>query len=55
MKILWLCNFMLPIIAEALQKEATNKEGWLSGLLDTVLTRKQENQIELAIAFPSSE
>ena len=32
MKVLWVCNIMLPVIAEALHKEASNKEGWLSGL-----------------------
>ena len=30
MKVLWVCNIMLPVIAEALHKEASNKEGWLS-------------------------
>ena len=28
MKVLWVCNIMLPVIAEALHKEASNKEGW---------------------------
>ena len=36
MKVLWICNIMLPVIAEALHKEASNKEGWLSGLLEQV-------------------
>ena len=31
MKVLWVCNIMLPVIAEALHREASNKEGWLSG------------------------
>ena len=26
MKVLWVCNIMLPVIAEALHKEASNKE-----------------------------
>lgn len=52
MRILWLCNIMLPVIAEHLNREATNKEGWLSGLSDVVLSRQQENHIALAIAFP---
>lgn len=55
MKVLWLCNIMLPVIAEHFQKETSNKEGWLSGLVEVVLARKQENGIELAIAFPASE
>jgi len=55
MKVLWLCNIMLPIIAEHFHKEASNKEGWLSGLVEVVLARRQENGIELAIAFPAPE
>ena len=27
MKVLWVCNIMLPVIAEALHKEASNKDG----------------------------
>lgn len=52
MRILWLCNIMLPAIAEQLEEEASNKEGWLSGLAEVVLSRQQENGIELAVAFP---
>lgn len=52
MRILWLCNVMLPVIAEHLNREATNKEGWLSGLSDVILSRHQENDITLAVAFP---
>lgn len=53
MKILWVCNIMIPIIAEKLGLEASNKEGWLSGLLSEVLSRREENNIELAVAFPA--
>lgn len=55
MKVLWLCNFMLPIAAEQLHREATNKEGWLSGLAGEVLRRQGENDITLAVAFPVPE
>ena len=54
MKILWLCNIMLPAAAEYLHMEVSHKEGWLSGLASVVLKRKQENGIELAAAFPAS-
>ena len=37
MRVLWVCNIMLPVIAEALHREASNKEGWLSGLLSHTL------------------
>ena len=45
MKVLWLCNIMLPVIAEYFHLEASNKEGWLSGLAAEVLKRKKENGI----------
>lgn len=32
MRILWVCNIMLPVIAKELGMPASNKEGWLSGL-----------------------
>ena len=53
MKVLWLCNMMLPMIAQHFQMEASNKEGWLSGLAEVMLTRQAENGIRLAIAFPA--
>ncbi|HBA47795.1 MAG TPA: hypothetical protein DCZ91_08340 [Lachnospiraceae bacterium] len=52
MKVLWLCNVILPVIARELHLEVSNKEGWLSGLAETVLERRQENEIELSVAFP---
>ena len=55
MKVLWLCNVMMPMIAEQLNMEATNKEGWLSGLADVVLKKRYENGIDLAVAFPAPE
>lgn len=52
MKVLWVCNMMLPVIAEHMGIEGSNKEGWLSGLCAEVLKRQQENGIELHVAFP---
>ena len=52
MRVLWLCNFMLPVVAEHLGLEATNKEGWLSGLLSAIVNRTETNDITLAVAFP---
>ena len=54
MRVLWLCNIMLPKVAEYLGLEASNKEGWLSGLMTELLSRRSENPIELAVAFPAS-
>lgn len=53
MKVLWLCNIMLPAIAEKLQLEISNKEGWLTGLAEAVMKRREENGIELCIACPA--
>lgn len=52
MKILWVCNIMLPVVAEHLGMEGSNKEGWLSGLCNVILMRQRENGIELHVAFP---
>ena len=53
MKVLWLCNVMMPMIAEQLNTEASNKEGWLSGLASVILEKGHESGIELAVAFPA--
>ncbi len=55
MKVLWLCNFMLPAVAEHLQQKASNKEGWVSGMADVLLQHRDDNGVELGIAFPVSE
>lgn len=53
MRVLWLCNMMLPVIAEQFGIEASNKEGWLSGLADMVLRNADGNGLELAVAAPA--
>ena len=53
-KVLWICNFALPVAAEYLGMEVSNKEGWLTGLCDTILRQEGERTIELAIAFPAA-
>lgn len=52
MKVLWLCNIMLPVIAEALGRGASNKEGWLSGLASRIMDTGKENNIQLGVCFP---
>ena len=52
MRVLWVCNIMLPVIAEHLGRETCNKEGWLSGLCSVILLRQKENRIDLHVAFP---
>ncbi|MBQ8040128.1 MAG: glycosyltransferase family 4 protein [Lachnospiraceae bacterium] len=59
MRVLWLCNIMLPVIAMHLGKKVNNKEGWLSGTFDRL---KKANfrtvsgeRIELGVCFPVSD
>ncbi len=52
MKVLWLCNVVLPMAAGQFHMEASNKEGWVSGLADTVLRDRRGNAIQLTVAFP---
>ena len=46
---------MLPAVAEHLHQTATNKEGWISGMAEVILRRRESNDIQLGIAFPVSE
>lgn len=50
MRVLWLCNIMLPDVAAKWGLKASNKEGWLSGICETV---KRNREFELAISFPA--
>lgn len=52
MRILWVCNIMLPVIAKKLGQIESNKEGWLTGLSGMIMEKKEVSQIELAICFP---
>lgn len=54
MKVLWLCNTMLPAVAAILGKEASNKEGWVSGMMKALLEGPYENEVELSVACPLS-
>ena len=48
MRVLWVCNIMLPVIAQALSQEYSVREGWLSGILGRYL--ETENGAELRAA-----
>ena len=52
MRILWVCNFMPPLIAQALERQCSNKEGWIAGLMNVLLA--SDSQVELGVAFPVS-
>lgn len=57
MKILWVCNVLPPIIAEKLNMQGSNKEGWITGALLRMLENPsfEESKIELSIAFPVND
>jgi glycosyltransferase involved in cell wall biosynthesis len=46
---------MLPFIAKCLKQQIVVKEGWLSGLADRIIRKKDDNGITFGICFPSSE
>lgn len=50
MKVLWICNFWLPAVAEHFGYQSNNKEGWISGLASVVLKNRGQNDVELAVA-----
>lgn len=55
MRVLWICNIMLPCIAKKLGQEVNNKEGWITGLMEAVLAHNvshTEKSVQLGIAFP---
>lgn len=60
MRILWVCNTVLPVVARQIGMPEGNKEGWLSGLVDVLLSKSASDEIgsdeiELAVAFPMED
>ena len=54
MRVLWVCNIILPAIARKLNVGYSSREGWLSGAAEKVLDPELGNDIELGICFPYS-
>ena len=50
MRVLWVVNQCIPVIAKHLNIEVPNKEGWLSGLSEKLIAEK-DNNLTLGIAF----
>ena len=55
MRILWVCNIMLPMVAEKLHMESNVKEGWITGILTRLIKEGKNSGITLGIAFPANE
>ncbi|WP_026650848.1 glycosyltransferase family 4 protein [Butyrivibrio proteoclasticus] len=53
MKVLWLCNIMLPAYAIAHDLDYSVREGWLTGCLNRIISQK-EPDFQLGICFPAS-
>lgn len=49
MKVLWLCNIVIPRIARAIGADIRYNGGWLTGFSDTLI---EEESISLSICFP---
>lgn len=52
MRVLWVCNIMLPVIARQLSAGYSVREGWLSGLFQSLLERESE-ELQLGVCFPA--
>ena len=50
MKVLWVTNQCIPVIAKNIDIDVPNKEGWLTGLSEKLIADK-ENGIELSVFF----
>lgn len=46
MRVLWVCNIVLPVIAKELNITSSNKEGWLSGLSSRILCEMKSGDSE---------
>ncbi len=55
MRILWLCNIVLPRIAEHLGMESSNKEGWLTGMADRLCAEMKLNVPDGRTVKPNEE
>ena len=49
-RVLWVCNIMLPAIAQELHLPYSNREGWLSGIFERV--QGKEPPFVLGVCFP---
>ena len=50
MRVLWICNIMLPAIGQELHLPYSSREGWLSGIFEKVCGEKPP--FTLGICFP---
>lgn len=53
MRVLWVCNIMLPAIAKELGVSYSVREGWISGILSRFLLETGDQSLTLGICFPA--
>ena len=53
MRVLWLCNIMLPAFAGKLGLPSSHREGWLTGLFERLTGRRSD--VELGVCCPVPE
>lgn len=53
-KVLWVCNIMLPVIAKEINLPYSNREGWLTGILNALTQGEENTEVLLGICFPVS-
>jgi len=54
MRVLWVCNRCLPVVAAHLNMDAGNKEGWLAGLSERILAENND-KLTLGVCFPAGK
>ena len=52
MRVLWVCNIMLPAFAKAKGLPWSDREGWLSGAYEKLKAGRNTVKIQLGISFP---
>ena len=52
MRVLWVCNIAIPILATQLNLPVSNREGWLTGLLEKISIKPISGRFSLGVAFP---
>lgn len=52
MRVLWVCNIAIPALATQLDLPVSNREGWLTGLLEKISLKDISGRFSLGVAFP---
>ncbi len=52
MRVLWVCNIMLPAFAKSRGLSWSDREGWLSGAFDKIRKDRVSTNVKLGVCFP---